>query len=454
MMPGKKGTGLGTVRSRFSASSALAIGFSGILLVSSIIGILISGSLARRLESEVSARNQLLAVTLANDMATFLDGYRLALHLAGSESFWTQDAAETLSQLYPAFSSVMLVNTSGQVEFASMSSRERFFDVSNRDFYIATRQSGQPYISPSFIAEGDYAPTAVLAVPGGKGLAVASLNLKAIGEYIMGLPIQGAETIAIVDHHGYYIAHRDPGLVANRSSVSLESWYRDDANLVAGSRRVLNLGAPERLICWAPVPGLSGWTVVVSEDADSVFAQPRLLRLSTSLTVGGISFAAMILIIFTLRLLDRDIRSLYRHATAVANGNYDTTLHYQGFKDLAPLAEGYREAMIAVKEREKRIQENERRLEGILDFMPIPVLIMDRQESVFHINHAVTRTFGWTSSELPDLSTWWLRMYPDQANREMAQQHWAGHPVWWQRAARPFRRRTGLPGWNGKESDR
>lgn len=416
-----------TVRSRLRASSALTIGFGSILLAASVSGIVFSSSLARRMEEEVSARNRLLAVTLANDMATFLNGYRLALHLAGSESFWIQETTETLSLLYPAFSSVMLVNLDGQVEFASKPSRELFFDVSNRDFFIATRHSSQPYLSPSFIAEGDYAPTAVMAVPGLKGLAVAYLNLEAIGEYIMALPIHGAETIAIVDHHGYYVAHRDSHLVSERSSVALEGWYRDDANLVAGSRLVQKPGEPERLICWAPVPGLSGWAVIVSEDADSIFAQSRLLKSSVVISVVGISLVVMVFIMFILRILDLDIKSLYSHATAVADGDYDTTLYYRGFKDLAPLADGYREAVVAVKEREQRIQENERRLEGILDFMPIPVLVMDKQESVFHINRAVTRSFGWTPSELPDLRTWWLRMYPDEAYRKMAQTHWADH---------------------------
>lgn len=349
-------------RSGLRASSALAIGLGFILIFTSVLSIVISGSLARRMETEVLARNQLLAVALANDLATFLDGYRLALHLAGSESFWTHAAPETLSQLYPAFDAVLLVNTTGQVEFTSMGSREGFFDVSNRDFFIATSRTGQPYLSPSFIAAGDYTPTAVMAVPGARGLAVAYLSLKTIGEYIKSLPIRGVEVIAIVDQHGYYVAHRDPQFVAMRSSVALESWYQDEAHLVAGSSYIHKDGEPKELICWSPVPGLSGWTVMVSEDADSVFAQPRMLRFSTSVMVVGLSLAAMTLIMIILRLLDRDIGSLYSHATAVAGGNYDTQVPYQGFKDLAPLANGYRAAMMAVKERERRIQENEYRL--------------------------------------------------------------------------------------------
>jgi two-component sensor histidine kinase len=379
------------------------------------------------MEDAVSARNQLLAVALANDMATFLNGYLLSLSMVGSESFWTQEATEILSLMYPAFSSVLLVDTSGQVEFASMSSRERLFDVSNRDFFLATRDSSLPYLSPIFIAEGDYAPTAVMAVPGSIGLAVAYLNLEAIGEYIKALPIQGAETIAIVDHHGYYVAHRDARFVADRSSVALEGWYRDQANLKAGSQRVQKSGEPERLICWAPVTGPSGWTVIVSEDTDSVFAQLRLLRASVVVLVAGISLVAMAMILSILQAFDRDIKSLRAHTAEVAGGNYDTSFHYRGFKDLAPLANDYREAVAAVKEREQRIQENERRLEGILDFMPVPVIVLNRQATVFHINRAVTRTFGWFPIDLPDLRTWWIHMYPDEDYRKMAQDHWAGH---------------------------
>lgn len=426
MIPGTKGTASRSIRSRLRASSALTIGLGCILLCSSIIGIGFSSVLARRMEQEVSARNRLLAITLANDMATFLNGYLLALHLVGTEGFWTHEATEALNLRYPAFSSVMLVGSTGRVEFASKFSRERFFDVSNRDFFIATRNSSVPYLSPSFIAEGDYAPTVVMAVPGRMGLAVAYLNLETIGEYIRELPVLGAETIAIVDHHGYFIAHQDQRLVLERNSVALESWYRDDGNLVPGSELVQKPGEPERLICWAPVPELFGWTVMVSEDADSVFAQSRLLRTSVVLLVFGISLVAMALIILILQIFDRDIKSLRAHTAEVAGGNYDAAFHFRGFKDLAPLASDYRVAVMAVREREQRIQDNERRLEGLLDFMPLPVLILDEHESVFHINRAVTRIFGWRPDELPDLQTWWLRIYPDEAYRAMVQEHWTG----------------------------
>ncbi|MDX9959010.1 MAG: histidine kinase dimerization/phosphoacceptor domain -containing protein [Spirochaetia bacterium] len=427
MMSGKLIPALITLRSRLKASSALAAGFVFILLVTSMIGIAVSASLARRMEAEVTARNKLLAVTLAKDMSTFLDGYLQALHLASSGSFWSQEATGALSRLFPAFRSVLLVNTAGQVEFASSPSWERFFEASTREYFIASMGTGLPYLSPTFIAEDDLAPTAVMAVSGSKGSAVAYLNLEAIGKYIQELPVQGSETIAIVDQHGYYFAHQDTRLVLERSSVVLDGWYQNDAHRVAGGRLVWKPGEPQRLVCWTPVQGFSGWTVMVSEEADDVLAQSRTLRLSVLASVITSSLTALIFIVFILRILDHDIGSLYSHVAAVAGGNYDTVLHYQGFKDLAPLANSYREAVAAVRDREQRIQENERRLEGILDFMPIPVIIMDRQESVFHINHSVTRTFGWALGDLPDLSTWWLRMYPDEAIRSMAQEHWAGH---------------------------
>jgi two-component sensor histidine kinase/PAS domain-containing protein len=427
MMPGKSIPALIALRSRLRASSALAAGFVFILLVTSMIGIAVSASLARRMEVEVTARNKLLAVTLANDMSTFLNGHLLALHLAASESLWTQETAGALSRLFPAFGSVMMVNAAGQVEFASSPPRERFPDVSISEYIITSMSTGLPCLSPTFMAEGDSAPTAVMAVPVSKGSAVAYLNLEAIGQYIQELPVQGSGTIAIVDRQGYLVAHQDTRLVLERSSVALDGWYRNGAHLMAGGRLVWKPGEPERLVCWAPVPGFSGWTVMVSEEADDVFAQSRILRLSVLASVIISSLTALIFIVFILRILDHDIGSLYSYASAVAGGNYDTVLHYQGFKDLAPLATSYREAVVAVRDREQRIQENERGLEGILDFMPIPVIIMDRQESVFHINHAVTRTFGWAPGDLPDLSTWWLRMYPDEAIRSMAQEHWAGH---------------------------
>jgi len=355
-----------TIRSRFRASTALAAGLGAIILVSLGLGLAALDSFASTMRDDIMNRNRLVAAALAGDIDAFLDGYGLALGLLGDAQFGNQAGVDALERLYPAFGSVLLVGEGGRVRFASKRSNEAYFDVSMRDFFARTARSGSPYLSPSFIAEGDYAPTAVLAVPVHDGVAAGYLSFTELGEYIAGLPVQGGESIAVADGNGFFVAHAEPGRVARRESVALEDWYLSGDRGSAGSGVYARPWGEDDLVCWAPVARPAGWIIIVSQDAARVFAPVNGFKAAASVVVAALGLFALAVIIVVLGLFEKDIKALRRYTTAVAEGRYDAEFDYRGFQDLARLADDYRAAAAAVKQRETLIQEDERRLELLL----------------------------------------------------------------------------------------
>jgi len=405
----------------------LAIGLGFIMTASTLAGLWLLTGIAGDMREEVTGRNRLIAMTLANDINTFLNGYKLSLGLLGAERFRTQAGVDALERLYPAFGTVFTVDRAGRVDFASASSKERYYDVSMRDFYIETERTRLPFLSSTFIAEGDYAPTAVLVVPYAGGMAVGYLNLAALSEYIGSLPVLGSETIAIVDRNGYYVAHADARRIIERETIALEEWFRGDLREVVGSRLVDRPDGSAELVSWSPVGQNSGWTIVVTEPAGQVFSGVDYVRTAMSLVLLTVWVLSMLLMVFVLYSFDTDIRSLRRYTEAIASGTYDAQFAYAGFKDLAPLAADFAMTVTAVRDREASIQENRRWLERLLDFMPVPAIVVGGDGSIALFNKAMTSLLGWTIDDIWTVDAWWTVLYPDDTARAAVMSYWSDY---------------------------
>ena len=412
------------LRSLLSVSTALALGLSLIMVLTMLLGFFLLGGISRSLHEDVVNRNRLLALTIANDIGTYLDGYALSLGLLNDVNFRNQEGVDGVKRQYPAFTSVFTVDEHGFVEYASSGSTEKEYDVSQRTFFLKTLNESSPYLSPAFIAEGDYTPTAVLAVPLRDGVAVGYLNLAALSAYLMRLPVLQTESIAVVDSVGCFVAHTDLVRVTRRDTVALESWFRVSADGKAGSEIVSRPDGSADLVCWAPVKFDSGWITMISASTDRAFSFVRDQRKAIGVSIISLGFLSMILSLIVLVFFDRDVRKLRLHTKEIAQGTYDRRIVYTGFRDLIPLAEDFNQAVIAVKEREDRIKENEKRLEMLLDFIPMPIIILDTKGIIRLFNKALSDLVGWTSQDIKTMDEWWTLVYPDEVYRARVQENW------------------------------
>lgn len=64
------------------------------------------------------------------------------------------------------------------------------------------------------------------------------------------------------------------------------------------------------------------------------------------------------------------------------------------------------------------------RLYHLLDAVPIPFGYANKAGKIKYINACFTQVFGYTSADLPNLATWWLRAYPDPSYRTWVIRAW------------------------------
>jgi PAS domain S-box-containing protein len=76
---------------------------------------------------------------------------------------------------------------------------------------------------------------------------------------------------------------------------------------------------------------------------------------------------------------------------------------------------------------QQRLQESERHLQRLLDYLPIPVAILntDAAEEQVFCNRRFLETFGYSADELRSMGDWMERAYPDPAYREQVELRWA-----------------------------
>jgi len=80
-----------------------------------------------------------------------------------------------------------------------------------------------------------------------------------------------------------------------------------------------------------------------------------------------------------------------------------------------------------VSEREQAyedLQHSEAQFRSIIDFSPVPYAINDKNHTITYLNPAFIQTFGYTQSDIPTLSEWWLQAYPDEEYRQWVKTTW------------------------------
>ncbi len=79
-----------------------------------------------------------------------------------------------------------------------------------------------------------------------------------------------------------------------------------------------------------------------------------------------------------------------------------------------------------LKQQKEKYTTTEEVFRQVIDAIPIPIAVMSQEEKSEHlvpetkmdyVNLSFTHQTGYTSAELPDLSTWWRLAYPDEAYR-------------------------------------
>jgi diguanylate cyclase (GGDEF)-like protein/PAS domain S-box-containing protein len=75
----------------------------------------------------------------------------------------------------------------------------------------------------------------------------------------------------------------------------------------------------------------------------------------------------------------------------------------------------------------RALQQSEDKLRSILDASPVPHSLYNDKREIFYVNDAFTRTFGYELSDIPTISDWDKKAYPDPSYRSRINKRWATH---------------------------
>lgn len=76
------------------------------------------------------------------------------------------------------------------------------------------------------------------------------------------------------------------------------------------------------------------------------------------------------------------------------------------------------------KRAEQVLRDSEARFRAIIEASPSPFVLNDERNNITYLNAAFTRTFGYTLDDIPTLSEWWPKAYPDPAYRQWVAATW------------------------------
>jgi diguanylate cyclase (GGDEF)-like protein len=198
---------------------------------------------------------------------------------------------------------------------------------------------GPPYVLPG--RGGAPVARLVLALPvhgprGARWVLAVELSLRSLQERFEKLrPTEGSAFL--VDSAYRAVIHPDPNVAFSRADLSTHP-------LLSGADQEDVLGAS------ADVP-VSGWRVVVQEDADAALGPIRRLARHAAFWIGLALAAAAILAVTTVRSVTTPVERLRAAAAAVAAGQLETEVEVRGHDELAQLAEAFNEMVRGLRER-------------------------------------------------------------------------------------------------------
>jgi PAS domain S-box-containing protein len=87
---------------------------------------------------------------------------------------------------------------------------------------------------------------------------------------------------------------------------------------------------------------------------------------------------------------------------------------------------------------ETALRESEAKFRNIIAASPVPCALNDEQHRITFLNREFVRTFGYDLTDIPTLSDWWPKAYPDPVYRQWVQSTWLSRIEMAERAYTPF----------------
>ncbi|OQX18836.1 MAG: hypothetical protein BWK76_06445 [Desulfobulbaceae bacterium A2] len=147
-----------------------------------------------------------------------------------------------------------------------------------------------------------------------------------------------------------------------------------------------------------------------------------VVLLLASLTLGTLLLS---------RHLRRSLGRLQQGVHHFGQGNLEYRLQLAGRDELEELADDFNRMaeQLAASRRERqqaleRLRSSEEKFRQLFDQAPIPMGLTNRAGEITERNRRFIDLLGYSAEDVPDLTSWWLRAYPDPTAREAVIASW------------------------------
>jgi PAS domain S-box-containing protein len=90
------------------------------------------------------------------------------------------------------------------------------------------------------------------------------------------------------------------------------------------------------------------------------------------------------------------------------------------------------------KQQEQALKASEARFRTIIDISPVPMALNDEHGAITFLNTAFVQTFGYDTTDIPTLTDWWPKAYPDPDYRQWVTDTWQATLETAEREHQPF----------------
>jgi signal transduction histidine kinase len=248
-------------------------------------------------------------------------------------------------------------------------------DLSRKPLFVRAR-SDERYLGPVYFQRKSqpYMTISVAELPPGRGVVVAKIDLRFVGEAIDRARIGTAGYAYAVDSRGQLVTHPDLNLVLRHTSFASLPQVRDALRRPAATNDdSVTIGRDEDgtkvLSAYQTVKSL-GWRVFVEEPLSEAFAPLWSAIWRAALLLVAFLFLAIATGVLLARRLVRPIESIQGAAAKIGSGLLDERIAIESNDELGALADEFNRMAAQLQESyaglEQKVEERTRELETAL----------------------------------------------------------------------------------------
>lgn len=125
------------------------------------------------------------------------------------------------------------------------------------------------------------------------------------------------------------------------------------------------------------------------------------------------------------------VRLTEQMATVARNKDYSVPFVAEGKDEIGSLYAGFNSMLNEINKREKELtisneslSSSRERITKMLEKTPYPICTVSQGGAITFVNEKFVQLFGYTPEELPSISVWWSKAYPDLRHQSLERKRW------------------------------